>query len=85
MWAMLQQDEPNDYVVTTENSHTVREFTKLAFLAAGIDIVWEGEGTETNGIDRKSNKVVVSPDLYRPAEVKRLLGDSSKAKKNLGW
>lgn len=87
MWLMLQQEEPNDYVVATGSNHTVREFAELAFLAAGIEIVWEGEETETKGIDKKSNKIVVtvSPDLYRPAEVKLLLGDPSKAKKDLGW
>ena len=84
---MLQQKEPNEYVVATGNNHTVREFVELAFMAAGIDIAWEGEGVNTKGINRKSNKVVVvvSSDFYRPAEVKQLLGDPSKAKKNLGW
>ncbi len=87
MWLMLQQEEPSDYVVATGNNHTVREFAEIAFDAADIDIEWEGEGVDTKGINRKSNKVVVviSPDFYRPAEVKLLLGDPSKAKKNLGW
>ncbi len=65
---MLQQEEPNDYVVSTGNNHTVREFVELAFNAAEIDIVWEGEGVDINGINMKSNKavVVISPEFYRP-------------------
>ncbi len=87
MWLMLQQEEPNDYVIATGNNHTVREFAELAFLAADIDIVWEGEGVDTKGINRKSNKVIVevSSAFYRPAEVSLLLGDPSKANKDLGW
>ncbi len=87
MWLMLQQEEPSDYVVSTGNNHTVKEFVELAFNAAEIDIVWEGEGVDTKGINRKSNKVVVviSPEFYRPAQVKLLIGDPSKARRHLGW
>jgi GDPmannose 4,6-dehydratase len=86
MWMMLQQQEANDYVLATGESHSIREFAEFAFARVGIPIEWEGEGVDAKGID--SNGVVrveVSPEFYRPADVDALLGDASKAKKLLGW
>ncbi|MFW6016299.1 MAG: GDP-mannose 4,6-dehydratase [bacterium] len=87
MWMMLQQDTPDDYVVATGETHTVREFVGLAFKHADIEIEWQGEGVDEKGIDRKTGKVLVEvdPKYFRPAEVDLLLGDPSKAKKDLGW
>ena len=87
MWLMLQQDEPDDYVIATGETHTVREFVELAFKEVGIKIDWEGEGLNERGIDSKTGKVLVkvNPEFFRPAEVELLIGDASKAKKKLGW
>jgi len=87
MWLMLQQKEPEDYVIATGKSHSVREFTEKAFREAGIDIEWKGKDVEEQGIDKKTGKVLVevSPKYFRPAEVDYLLGDASKARKELGW
>ncbi len=87
MWLMLQQPEPDDYVLATGESHSVREFVEKAAECVGFRIEWEGEGVDTRGIDRNSGKVIVrvNPAFYRPAEVDYLLGDASKAKKRLGW
>jgi GDPmannose 4,6-dehydratase len=87
MWLMLQQESPDDYVVATGETHTVREFCELSFARVGIDLVWRGEGLEEEGIDRKSGKVLVAldPRYLRPTEVDLLLGDASKARKSLGW
>lgn len=87
MWMMLQQEEPEDYVVATGETHTVREFAELAFKHAGIDIIWEGKGLEEKGIDKRTGKVLVEvdPKYFRPAEVDLLIGDPSKAKEKLGW
>jgi len=87
MWLMLQQDKPDDYVVATGETHSVREFTELAFREAGIDIEWEGEGVNEIGRDADSGKVLVEVDpmFYRPTEVDLLIGDSSKARERLGW
>ncbi len=87
MWLMLQQDEPDDYVVATGETHSVREFTELAFREAGIDLEWEGEGVNETGRDMESGKVLVEVDpmFYRPTEVDLLIGDSSKAREKLGW
>lgn len=87
MWMMLQCDEADDFVAATGESHTVREFIVGAAQFAGIDIEWEGSGTDEVGRDKKSGRVVVKIDrrFYRPAEVDSLLGDASKAKKHLGW
>jgi len=87
MWLMLQQKEPEDFVIATGEVHSVREFTELAFNEVGIDIEWRGEGVEEKGIDTKTGKVIVevSPNYFRPAEVDFLLGDASKAKEKLGW
>lgn len=87
MWMMLQQDEPDDYVVATGETHTVREFVERSATVAGFDIEWEGEGTDEKGRDRSTGKVVVEidPKFYRPTEVDLLLGDPTKAKVKLGW
>jgi GDPmannose 4,6-dehydratase len=87
MWMMLQQKEPDDYVLATGETHTIKEFAQRAFQAAGFEIVWEGEGLNTKGLDKKSGKVLVevSKDFYRPAEVDILIGDASKARQKLGW
>lgn len=87
MWLMLQQEVADDYVIATGKTYTIREFVELAFKVVDIDIVWEGEGVDTRGVDRKLNKIVVdvSPEFYRPAEVELLLGNPEKARKNLGW
>jgi GDPmannose 4,6-dehydratase len=87
MWLMLQQDKPDDYVVATGETHTVREFVELAFKEACIDILWKGLGLAEVGYDKDSGKtlVKVSEQFYRPAEVEILIGDPSKAKKTLGW
>ncbi len=87
MWLILQQDEPDDYVIATGIQHTVREFTTLAFKHVGIELEWQGEGIDEKGIDKKTGKVVVavSPDFYRPTDVVDLWGDPTKAKTKLGW
>jgi GDPmannose 4,6-dehydratase len=87
MWMMLQQDQPDDYVVATGETHTVREFVERAAEVAGFDVAWEGEGLEEVGRDRRSGSIIVdvNPSYYRPAEVDLLLGDPSKAKRQLGW
>lgn len=87
MWLMLQQDKPDDYVVATGETHSVREFTELAFREAGVDIEWEGEGVNEIGRDADSGKVLVEVDpmFYRPTEVDLLIGDASKAREKLGW
>jgi GDPmannose 4,6-dehydratase len=87
MWLMLQQDEPDDYVIATGKQYSVRDFVEAASPYFGMNIVWEGEGIGEVGIDRNTNKVVikVSPKYFRPAEVETLLGDATKAKEKLGW
>ena len=87
MWLMLQQEQPDDYVIATGVQHTVREFATLAFRYAGVELRWEGEGSEEKGIDVRTGRVLVavSPDFYRPTDVVNLLGDPSKARRELGW
>ncbi len=87
MWLMLQQDNPEDFVVATGKCYTIRYFTELAFKHIGVELKWEGKGVNEVGRDVKTNevKVKVNPKYYRPAEVELLLGDPSKAKKILGW
>ena len=87
MWMMLQQDEPDDFVVATGETHTVREFIDCAAQVAGFRIQWEGEGVNEVGRDAESGKVIVDidPRFYRPAEVDLLLGDPTKARDILGW
>jgi len=87
MWLMLQQDTPDDYVVATNETHSVREFVEAAFKAINTEIAWEGEGINEKGIDKNTGKVLVevSPEFFRPSEVDLLIGDYSKAKEKLGW
>lgn len=87
MWLILQQNEPEDFVIATGVQHTVREFATLAFHHAGIELRWKGDGTEEKGIDKKNGKVLVevSPEFYRPTDVVNLWGDPAKAKAKLGW
>ncbi|NMB00644.1 MAG: GDP-mannose 4,6-dehydratase [Firmicutes bacterium] len=87
MWLMLQQDTPDDYVVATKETRTVREFVETAFNHVGISIVWHGTGIDEIGIDKETGKTLVSVNkaFFRPAEVDILLGDPSKAERNLGW
>ena len=87
MWLMLQNPEPDDFVIATGTQHSVREFAQLAFSCVGIDLDFVGEGAEEKGIDKKTGKVVieVSPDFYRPTDVVNLLGDPTKAQSRLGW
>ncbi|MCC5808181.1 MAG: GDP-mannose 4,6-dehydratase [Opitutales bacterium] len=87
MWRMLQQPEPDDYVLATNETHTVREFVQLAFRHLGIDLAFEGEGVGERGVCTKTGKtrVVVDPGYFRPAEVDLLIGDYTKAKEKLGW
>ena len=87
MWLMLQQDKPDDYVLATGESHTVREFVERAFAVAGRTIIWSGKGTEETGRDCADGTVLVrlDPRHLRPTEVDRLTGDAAKARARLGW
>ena len=87
MWLMLQQPEPEDYVIATGENHSVREFVTLAFRYAGIELRWEGHGLDEKGIDTKTGRtlIAVDPRFFRPAEVEQLLGDPTKARTRLGW
>lgn len=87
MWRILQQDNPQDYVLAMNETHTVREFVELAFAELGYEIVWEGTGVDEKGIDKDTGKVLVEvdPRYFRPAEVELLWGDSTKARTELGW
>ena len=87
MWRMLQQDTPEDYVLSMNETHTVREFVELAFAELGYTIEWRGEGVNEKGIDKETGKVLVEvdPRYFRPAEVELLWGDSTKARTELGW
>ena len=87
MWLMLQRDKPKDYVISTNESYSVREFVELVFKKINIIIKWKNEGLDEIGIDEKNNKILVKIDkkYYRPLEVNKLLGDSSLARNELGW
>lgn len=87
MWLIMQQPEPDDFVIATGEQHSVREFTTLAFARAGITLRWEGEGIDEKGIDEATGRVLVEvdPKYFRPAEVETLLGNPTKAKTKLGW
>jgi len=87
MWLILQQDTPDDYVIATGETHSVRELCETAFSVAGIYLEWEGKGISTRGIDKRTGDVVieVDPKYFRPTEVDLLVGDISKAQKSLGW
>ncbi|MGI9192596.1 MAG: GDP-mannose 4,6-dehydratase [Chitinophagaceae bacterium] len=87
MWRMLQENQPDDFVIATGKQYSVRDFCNLAFAEAGIALAWEGEGIDEIGIDKQTGKVLIAvdPNYYRPAEVETLLGNSSKAQRVLGW
>jgi GDPmannose 4,6-dehydratase len=87
MWLMLQQDHPDDYVLATGESHSVREFVEKAFAQVGRTIVWTGTGVAEKGIEKSTGtvRVEIDPRYFRPTEVDELLGDASKARQKLGW
>ena len=87
MWLMLQQDKPDDYVIATNETRTVREFVETAFRHVGIEVEWQGSGVDEIGINKANGKTIVKVNkkFFRPAEVDILLGDPSKAEKTLGW
>lgn len=87
MWLMLQQEQPDDFVIATGEYYSVRDFATLAFHHAGIELEWKDKGMNEKGIDKATGKVLVEvdPKYFRPADVEQLLGDPSKAKEKLGW
>lgn len=87
MYKMLQHHTPDDYVVATNETHTVREFIEIASSLIGFDIIWQGSGVNEIGIDKKTNKTIIkiNPQFYRPSEVDILIGTAEKAEKVLGW
>lgn len=87
MWLMLQQEKPGDYVLATNETHTVREFVEHTASFLGIDLAWRGKGIDEEGFDKKTDKAIVKidPAYFRPAEVDLLIGDYSKAKNELAW
>jgi GDPmannose 4,6-dehydratase len=87
MWMMLQQEKPDDFVIATGETHSVREFVEKAFAVVGINVKWQGEGVDEVGINSATGEVIVKidPRYFRPTEVEFLLGDPTKAKKTLGW
>ena len=87
MWLMLQRETPDDYILSTNEYHSVREFIEKSFLLKGMNIKWKGEGIDEIGYDEDTGRelIFISDKYFRPAEVDELLGDSSKAKKELGW
>lgn len=87
MWLMLQQEQPEDFVIATGKTYTIREFVEKSARHVGLDIVWEGEGLDEKGIDKKTGKTIVEVDsrYFRPTEVDLLIGDPTKAKQMLGW
>ena len=87
MWLILQQEKPEDFVLATGETHTVREFVELAFKEATIELEWKGRGVDEKGINKKTGEIVVEvdPKYFRPTEVEILLGDPTKARERLGW
>lgn len=87
MWRILQQDKPGDYVLATNETHTVREFVELAFAEVGVTVEWKGNGVEEKGYDKATGRLLVdvNPEFFRPAEVEFLWGDASRAERELGW
>ncbi len=87
MWLMLQHDTPDDFILATNETHTVREFVEESAAHLGFELIWKGKGAEEKGTDKKTGKTIVEvdPKYFRPAEVDVLLGDYSKAKKAFGW
>ena len=87
MWRIVQQPAPDDYVLATGETHSVREFIELAFMEVGRQIQWRGKGKQEQGVDARTEEVLVQvdPHYFRPTEVDLLLGDPTKAKQRLGW
>lgn len=87
MWLMLQQDQPEDYVIATNETRTVREFVEIAFSHVGIEVDWKGSDVNEVGVNKATNEVIVkiNPKFFRPAEVDILIGNPEKAEKELGW
>ena len=87
MWMMLQADQPDDYILSMEEQHSVRDFVNISCKHLGFDIEWSGEGIDEVGIDRNTGKTIVqiNPEYYRPTEVETLIGDCTKVKTELGW
>lgn len=87
MWRILQQEKPEDFVIATEETHSVREFVEVCMEELGKEIIWEGEGVNEIGIDKKTKETIIRVDAkyFRPTEIEFLLGDASKARKKLGW
>lgn len=87
MWRMLQQDQPNDYVLATGETHSIREFCESAFKEIGVELTWQGSGVEETAVDASTGKVLIkiNPEFFRPSEVDLLLGDPTKAETELGW
>ena len=87
MWRMLQVDEPDSFILATGRTETVREFTRMAFKVAGIEVDFLGSGKEEKAVDAATGKTVlrINASFYRPAEVDLLIGDSSRAREKLGW
>jgi GDPmannose 4,6-dehydratase len=87
MWLMLQQSTPDDYVLATGETHTVREFVERAFAEIDVSLAWEGNGTSERGVDKRNGRVLVEVDsrYFRPTEVDLLIGDPTKAHRLLGW
>lgn len=87
MWLILQQEKPQDYVIATNETHTVREFVECSFKEVGVEIEWKGEGVDEKGYEKKTGRLLVdvNPKYFRPAEVELLWGDATKAENELGW
>jgi len=87
MWLILQQDEPDDYILASGEAHSVREFVERAFGHIGVTLEWRGTGVEERGVDANTGRVLVQIDerYVRPTEVDDLCGDATKAKLKLGW
>lgn len=87
MWRILQAEKPDDYVLATGETHSIREFCELAFKEVGVEIKWQGEGVDEVGVDGKTGKTLIkiNPEFFRPSEVDLLLGDPTRAEKELGW
>lgn len=87
MWRILQNDKPEDFVLATGTTTSIRDFVTMTFKELGIDIEWQGSGVDEKGINKATGKVIVDvdPQFFRPAEVELLLGDSTKARTKLGW
>jgi GDPmannose 4,6-dehydratase len=87
MWLMLQQEKPDDYVLATGETHSVRDFIEETAKHLNMDLIWDGEGIDEKGIDKKTGQIIIEidPAYFRPAEVDLLVGDATKAKEKLGW